>query len=186
MSPHALLFRRLILVFYLHNFVQHYYTAVKQELLQKHRADVMRMVEEDPVLKKRMTSLPERVTAEAAAVAAQNAATVRATAASLQTLQKNCKSTIGRNAYNTVLAAVAGAGEHTCVPAIHATRLSGAGLLRSRMASPLFSELRVLVLGPAHSVWRGIACTTRGMTWLPRRLWRAVGTATMNAKRGAT
>lgn len=74
------------------------------------------MVEEDPVLKKRMTSLPERVTAEAAAVAAQNAATVRATAASLQTLQKNCKSTIGRNAYNTVLAAVAGAGGHTCDP----------------------------------------------------------------------
>ena len=48
--------------------------------------------------------------------AAVNAENTRAMATSLQALKKNCKTNIGRIAYNTVLAAAAGAGEHVCSP----------------------------------------------------------------------
>lgn len=72
------------------------------------------MVGRDPVLEEEMREhlgmpKPESV----AAVDAEN---TRAMGCSLAALQKNCKSNIGRIAYNTALAVAAGAGEHTCSP----------------------------------------------------------------------
>ena len=55
--------------------------------------------------------------AAAANVACVNAANTRAVAASLEALKQHCKSNISRVSYSTALAAIAGAGEHTCDPA---------------------------------------------------------------------
>lgn len=72
------------------------------------------MVAKDPVLEEELRvqlGLPDP--GSKAAVDAEN---TRALASSLDVLQMNCKSNIGRIAYNIVLSAAAGAGEHTCCP----------------------------------------------------------------------
>ncbi|CAM9212837.1 unnamed protein product [Ectocarpus sp. 12 AP-2014] len=84
---------------------------------KKHRdclADVLEMVRKDPVLEEEMrTMLGVQGLEGKAAVHAEN---TRAMAASLAALKGKSQSNIGRVAYTTVLAAVAGAGEHTCSP----------------------------------------------------------------------
>lgn len=73
------------------------------------------MVRNDSVLadelRKQLLGAPEP-----RSVAAVNAENTRAMAASLAELQQHYHSNIGRVAYNTVLAAAAGGGRHTCCP----------------------------------------------------------------------
>ncbi|CAM9677252.1 unnamed protein product [Pylaiella littoralis] len=82
------------------------------------------MVRGDPVLMEQMRKMlaeQDGGAAAAAAAAARDSAIdaeiVRSTAASLEAMKEGSKSNVGRIAYNTVLAAVAGAGEHICDPA---------------------------------------------------------------------
>lgn len=79
-----------------------------QQAEKKHRAEVVKMVENDPVLKEEINQ-KLRVSDEGR-VDAVHAEITRALAASLVALELNCKSNIGRVAYNTVLAAAAGSG----------------------------------------------------------------------------
>lgn len=80
------------------------------------RSDTIEMVRRDPLL---MTQMREMLAKQdgGAAAAAVDAEIVRSVAASLGAMKRGSKSNTGRIAYNTVLAAVAGAGEHTCDPA---------------------------------------------------------------------
>ncbi|CAB1096106.1 unnamed protein product [Ectocarpus sp. CCAP 1310/34] len=72
------------------------------------------MVRKDPVLEEEMRTMLGVQGLEG--VAAAHAENTRAMAASLAALKGKSQSNIGRVAYTTVLAAVAGAGEHTCSP----------------------------------------------------------------------
>ncbi|CAN0350989.1 unnamed protein product [Pylaiella littoralis] len=83
---------------------------------EKHRADVVEMVEKDPVLAEEIREVLRESEQEQRRVDAVNAENTRSLAASLASLQLNCKSETGRIAYNTALAVAAGAGEHTCSP----------------------------------------------------------------------
>ncbi|CAB1114159.1 unnamed protein product [Ectocarpus sp. CCAP 1310/34] len=86
----------------------------KPTRVEKRRADVLEMVRKDPVSEEEMrTMLGVQGLEGVAAVHAENTRTM---AASLAALKGKSQSNIGRVAYTTVLAAVAGAGEHTCSP----------------------------------------------------------------------
>lgn len=79
------------------------------------RAEAMELVRTDPVLREEVRVLLELTADPAVArVAEVNAANTRALRASLQLLKRHNHTTIGRTAYTTVLAAAAGAGEHSC------------------------------------------------------------------------
>lgn len=80
----------------------------------------MQMIQDDPVLMEEMKAIlvAEALGPTRAKQAAVDAAITRMAAASLEALRQNCnRSDMDRIAYDTALAAVAGAGEHTCDPA---------------------------------------------------------------------
>lgn len=73
-------------------------------------------MQQDPVLMEEVKKLVGTQQGSGGSNAAVDAANTRAMASSLQSLQQHCQSKVGRVAYTTVLAAAAGAGEHTCCP----------------------------------------------------------------------
>ena len=105
-------------------FTSHVRSQTPSQELAKRRADLLQEVEADPVLKEQVLSSRGDVAtqeaaeaaeaaAEAAAKAALNEVNMREIGTSLEALRGNCYTERGRVAYQTVLAAVAGTGEHS-------------------------------------------------------------------------
>lgn len=92
----------------------------RPSLADERRAHLKSEVMADPELLKELGEMVggQNLAAEATRKAAIHEENTRAMAASLVALKHHAKTTIGRNTYNAVLAAVAGAGEHTCNPAL--------------------------------------------------------------------
>ncbi|CAB1110060.1 unnamed protein product [Ectocarpus sp. CCAP 1310/34] len=89
----------------------------RQTAIDRHRDGVKQSVLEDDVLKEELRELlcVGELGEAAATKAAVDAENIRALVASIETLKLHSHSNIGRAAYNTVIAAAAGA-EHTCDP----------------------------------------------------------------------
>lgn len=91
-----------------------------QQAPERRRADAELTVQGwSPAMKEDIESIlgKEALGAAASTVAAIDAENTRAIIASLEALRLNTQSSMGRISYNTVLAAAAGAGEHTYNPA---------------------------------------------------------------------
>ena len=90
--------------------------AARQELA-KRRADLLQQVNADPILKEQILSSQKDVatqgTVGAAAKAALNEVNMREIGSSLETLRLKCHTERGRISYQTVVAAIAGTGEHS-------------------------------------------------------------------------
>lgn len=136
-----------------------------EQAAAKRRADAMELVRTDPVLREEVRELLEQATDPAAArVAEVNAANTGALRASLQLLKRHSHTTIGRIAYTTVLAAAAGAGEHSCEdpskchPGKRCRPVEPGGISWARRADSLgirretFDEARVRMHNTDHDV----------------------------------